>query len=156
MQDVRKEWRKWYSLKNGRYLIRTVLFSHFHTILGIYESHIPHSYLRTTFFDVWEIESEVLKKTCENKFRTNGDVNHWLFRYWQIMTGKFSPRQCNFGILTNLPEGEERAVNLLRKAGKTRLLCINDTNKIIDFEKTRDRINEELNKRFPQKSTFEI
>lgn len=153
--DINKNKRKWYSLKYGKFLVRTLIFSRFKTILGLFESHIPFSYLKSTMIEVWDKEFELLDNTCRHKFRTRDDVNEWLFRHWQIMTGNFEPRRWDFGLLMRAAD-VEAVVETLRNPGRLKMLCINDSNVVEEYEKCKKEINKALEQRFPEKSMFEI
>ena len=41
--------------------------------------------------EVWEKCPEILNETMHSRFRSENDVNQWLFRYWQLCKGNFSP-----------------------------------------------------------------
>jgi hypothetical protein len=155
VKDIYKHKRKWFNFKYGKYVLRTIIFSKFSTILGIFEPHIPFSYKKTTFAKVWEVEHEALDATCRNKTRARNDVNQWLFRQWQIMTGDFEPRRWNFGLLTSAGLDDKKIINILRKPGKVKMLCINDTTNVSDFEKSKHAINTALEQLLPVKSKFE-
>lgn len=155
LADISKNKKKWYSLKYGKFLIRTLIFSRFKTILGLFEPHIPFSYLKSTMIEVWDKEFELLDNTCKNKFRTRDDVNEWLFRHWQMMTGNFEPRRWDFGLHMKAAD-VEAVVETLRNPGRLKMLCINDSNIVEEFEKCKREINNALEQRFPEKSMFEI
>lgn len=153
--DINRNWRKWYNLKYGKLMIRTMLFSRFHSILGIYEPHIPISHLKSVIANLWDLEEKVLNDTCMNRFRGYNDVNVWLFRHWQIMTGKFVPRRKNFGVHLGIEKNEEQILKLLRNPKKYRVLCINDSSDVTDFEIKKNKINSALDFLLPEKSAFE-
>ncbi|SET90590.1 Stealth protein CR1, conserved region 1 [Lacrimispora sphenoides] len=155
VEDIKKNNRKWYTLKYGKFLVRTFIFSKFKSILGLFEPHIPFSHLKTTMTELWEKEYTVLDNTCKNKFRTRDDVNEWLFRHWQLMSGKFEPRRWNFGILMDVATQEDAIIELLRNPGKIKMVCINDTSRVEDFDVCKSRINDALQNLLPQKSQFE-
>ncbi len=106
-------------------------------------------------YEVWKKEEEVLDNTCKNKFRTRDDVNDWLFRHWQLMSGDFEPRRWDFGLLLNISENEKKIIEILKNPGKIRMLCINDTAEVENFENSKEKINKVFNKKFPDKSIFE-
>lgn len=155
VKDIYKHRKKWFNFRYGKYIVRTLIFSKFNTILGIFEPHIPFSYKKSTFAKVWEVEHEALDATCRNKTRAKNDVNQWLLRQWQIMTGDFEPRRWDFGLLTSAGPDDEKIINILRKPGKIKMLCINDTTKVSDFEKSKHAINTALEQLLPEKSKFE-
>ena len=105
--------------------------------------------------EVWDKEFELLDNTCKHKFRTRDDVNEWLFRHWQIMTGNFEPRRWDFGLLMRAAD-VEAVVETLRNPGRLKMLCINDCGAVEEYEKCKRKINKALEQRFPEKSMFEI
>lgn len=154
-KDIRRNMRKWICpMKYGEKAIRTLLFMHFNSIIGIFEQHIPFSYLKSEIKKVWELEFEVLDATSKNKFRSVTDVNEWLFRMFQLLDGKFVPRNVHFGRLVSASDVLQikRAISDVR----CKLICINDDKLVSDFEKSKEEVNELLEKMLPEKSTFEL
>ena len=154
---IRKNVFKWFNPIYKRNLISTICLMPYKNFVGFINSHLPISYLKDTFFEVWEAEFEALHNTCCRKFRDRRDVNHWLFRYWQISTGKFVPRSVSIGrylSLTNNNKSVEKAII----EQKYKLVCLNDDNRdpIIDFEKEKDLIKRAFEKILPEKSSFEL
>ncbi len=137
----------------GQYALRTILFLQFSSIIGIFEPHIPFSYLRSVINEVWEKEYEELDHTCLHKFRTVEDVNEWLFRSWQLMLGEFEPRQSNFGKLIAASDIDKVQKAIFNSPYK--MICINDDEHIVDFESTRSKVNAILECLLPNKSRFE-
>lgn len=157
IRDIKKNWKKWFDLTKYRTKsVRTFLFLQFSKIIGIYETHIAYSYCKSTFEEVWRKEKEELQATCKNKFRTKEDINHWLFRYWQLLSGDFEPRNINFGILKDVGTQIDDILKILHGKGKYKMICINDSDSLADFEKTKTIVNEALDTLFPEKSSFEI
>ncbi len=152
--DIKKNKKKWYSSKYGKFTLRTRIFSRFSTIVGIFEPHTQMSYLKSTFEELWDKEYETLDHTSANKFRTRDDINIWLFRQWQLMTGNFEPRRWDFGIYTRGSDTEGVSA-LLKNPGKTHIVCINDSTTVEDFEICREKINRALDGLLPEKSMFE-
>ena len=115
---------------------------------------IPFSYLKSVAIDLWNKEYEVLDNTSKNKFRTRDDVNEWLFRHWQLMSGQFEPRRWNFGILMSA-ENTQDVVTLLKNPKKFKMICINDSAAVDNFDECKATINQALQEIFPKKSIFE-
>lgn len=154
LDDVKKNRKKWYTLKYGKFLPRTIIFSKFKSIIGIFEPHVPFPHLKSTLEELWEKEYDELDKTCSNKFRTKEDVNEWLFRHWQIMSGKFEPRRWDFGLYTRASDPEYIS-GLLKNPGKTHLICVNDSTLVTDYERSKKLINKAFDELLPNKSMFE-
>lgn len=156
VNDVLKEKKKWFNIKLYRQLaLRTLIFSRFSTILGVFQSHIPFSYNKSTFETIWEKETSTLNNSCLHKFRNPEDVSEWLMRSWQLLSGKFEPRSRNFGLLVSASD-IETVKKVLDVKSIYKVACINDDELVEDFEKTKKLVNAELNRILPEKSKFEL
>lgn len=156
VNNIKENKRKWLSLfKYKQYAVRTAIFLSFKTIIGIFQPHVPYTLLKSTYETLWEKEERLLDATCRNRFRSTEDINVWLFRSWQLVSGNFEPRRASFGKLVSASDlaGVEY---LLGRKSKCCLVCINDDDSVEDFEKTRDFVNKELARLFPEKSSMEI
>lgn len=154
--DINKNKAKWFNFKKyGSLVVRTMIFSRYNSIIGIYQPHIPFAYRKDTWNTVWKKEKNELEKTCSNKFRSCDDNNHWLFRSWQLMSGNFVPRDKDFGLLVSASD-----INLLKTSLSSKspykLVCINDDRKVVDFESNKHKVNSLLAKLLPDKSSFEV
>ncbi|MBE5937278.1 MAG: capsule biosynthesis protein CapG [Lachnospiraceae bacterium] len=154
--DIKKNMSKWINIKYGKQNIKTLFFMKSPNINGIYEPHIPLSFLKSTFEMMWEKEYEAMDGTCCNRFRSKSDISLWLMRHWQMLSGEFEPRPYAFGKYLCLPNGLAEVERVLEHPGKCRLLCINDSMAIDDFENIKSRVNNALNKLLPEKSGFEL
>lgn len=154
INDVKYNKRKWINFrKYGMHALRTFIFSSFSSIIGIYVNHLAYSYNKSTFEEVWEKEYKAMDATSRNKFRTPLDNSEWLMREWQIMSGRFEPREKNFGLLISAGD-TDTVKNVLRKSAY-KMVCINDGTTVTDFEATKKIVNEELDRLLPEKSGFE-
>lgn len=96
-ESLKQNFSKWFSLKNGLLLFRTLALLPSPRFPGFWQSHIASSYNKSTFEKIWELEEEILDSTCSHKFRETTDVNQWVFKEWQIASGNFVARKANFG-----------------------------------------------------------
>lgn len=152
---IKKYWYKWFNLINGKQLIKTLALLPWKQFTGLYEGHIASSYLKKTFEDVWEIEANTLDKTCMNRFRSDSDVSHWLFKNWQLVSGKFSPRRPGIGKMY-LKKIDKEIIKAVENK-KYKMICINDVNCTYDeFKEQKKKITNAFEKIFPNKSSFEI
>lgn len=153
-EDIKKNRKKWLKPSlYGSHALRTALFMNFSSIIGIFVQHIPYSHLKSVFEELWDKEYESLDAVSKHKFRSAGDLNVWLFREWQLLSGQFVPRSKNFGVL--VPAGDIDFVKKALHDSKYKMVCINDGLTVSDFEATRDAVNCELQKLFPEPSGFE-
>lgn len=155
-QDVKKKKKKWIRpILYGSYTFRTLVFMRFSTIIGVFVPHIPISHLKSTMKHLWEIEYEAYDSTCKTHFRHSTNINDWLAREWQIMSGEFIPRSYKFGHLFGIDEIDSIKYSL--RSSKNRIICINDN--LTDdtkFEMYKELIKTVLDGVLPDKSIFEL
>ncbi len=155
---IKKHLMKWLSPCYGLSSIRTLLLMPWKVFPGIRSPHLPYSYTKSTFFDVWKKEHDVLDVVCTHKFRTNTDVSSALFSFWQIANGQFAPRSPRFGkqtFISNDPKNNAMVYELIEEQ-KYKVLCINDEYSGGDFESVKKRLNRSFEKILPEKSSFEL
>ncbi|AMC92904.1 hypothetical protein AOC36_02560 [Erysipelothrix larvae] len=143
-ESLKKNRSKWYSLKNGPYLLRTLLLKPWGFFTGFVEPHVANSYLKSTFEEVWTKEYDVLDQTCYRKFRNIGDVNQWLIRYWQLASGISVNRNYNFGKFFDVTDENVDACAQWIMNQKSSIVCINDKESIRDFESVKNKLNHAL------------
>ena len=151
---IRKNIFKWYNLKYGKLLFKTVLLTPWKQITGFYVDHLTNSYLKSTFENVWEKEHKRLEYTALNKFRDIRDVNQYVFKFWQLASGNFVPGKKigrNYNLALELQEAMSAITGNTKK-----IVCLNDSEEIEDFEKVKKRLNNSFDKKFSSKSKFEI
>ena len=96
-----------------------------------------------------------LETKAKNKFRDVSDINQYVFQLWQIYTGNFTPKSIKeTGSFFNLSDDNSELFNVIDEQ-KTDVLCINDSNLSIDYEKATKELAEHFDKILPDKSSFE-
>lgn len=153
---IKKNIRKWFNFSYGKDNISTLLSLPWNKFVGFKNPHIPLSYLKDTFTELWEKEEKLLDETCLFKFRNKQNVNHWLMRYWQLVTGKFVPRNVNIGYCYSLTNSNEEIFKAIKNQ-KYKMTCVNDNDKdpVVDFEKEKNSLKYAFDKILPEKSSFE-
>jgi hypothetical protein len=152
---------KWFNIKYGHKCLRTILLMHWPSFTGFMNYHHPQPFLKQTFNDVWEKESKLLNKVSQSKFRKSLDVNQYLFKYWQFVTGKFYPdsyentyKLRKYIEVKNLNDAKKVASAI--KSKKYQMYCPNDAvEDENDFEPIKNMINDALKSILPNKSSFE-
>lgn len=149
---VRKNLGKYLSLKQRKFITKTYPLLVYKYFPGFATFHMPNSYLKSTWEEVWEKEGDVLNDTLHHRFRDyKNDNNHWLFNFWQFASGNFCQRSAKFGIDTNVANPDLPNIIAKRKAK-----CVNAGDADVeDFEKTREEIAAAFEKILPNKSEFE-
>lgn len=154
-KTIRNNFLKWFNPLYKKHIVASIAMIPWNNFASFLSTHIPHSYLKSTFEEVWDQEEIILSQTSKSKFRNPSNVNQWLMRYWQIASGKFIPRNINDGMLFMLKEDNPEAINAIEKQ-KYKLICLNDTVQITEFEKQKEEIKSAFEKILPDKSEFEL
>ncbi|GGE22942.1 stealth family protein [Streptococcus himalayensis] len=152
---LRQNFFKYFRIDYSKHLLKNIVVLPWKPILGFYDHHLPVSYKKSTFEMLWELETTILKSTSANRFRTREDVNHWLMRYWQLCSGDFMPRTVKFGRSYNI-DSDMSKICLDIQFQKHKLVCLNDGDKVVDFEEKREKLTSIFESRYPDKSLFEI
>ncbi len=153
---LRKNLRKFFSFKYNKYLIKNFQFIIGTWFPGFKYFHLPTSFLKSTFEEVWQKEYDLLDKTSSHKFRVLTDVNQWLFKDWQICSGKFYPRNTNIGYYAVIDSDTAlyNAIAAMKKR-KYKLFCANDED-YENFDLMKSELKKAFNDLLPEKSKFEI
>lgn len=151
---INKNPLKFFNVRYGKHIVKNVCTLPWSQVLGFYDNHIPISYKKSTFEKVWRIEKSDLTKTLTHRFRKSSDLSHWLMRYWQICEGDFLPRSTRFGQYYTAGPDDNRIINDIRES-RHKVICVNDSDELRDFNKTKSLINEEFKKKYGEKSKFE-
>ncbi len=144
---------KWLCPRYGPALLRTLCLLPWRHFPGFYNDHLPQPFLKSSFEDVWQKEGEVLDEVCTHRFRDyQRDVNQWLIRYWQFAQNRFVPGSPARGKDLDILR-QDVAGHIL--GGKSRMICINDSDKIRNFEDIRADVERAFQKLLPIRSSFE-
>lgn len=157
---LKEQKKKFYSMCDKKAFVTNMCFrplkrNHF---FGLHYSHLASNILKSTIEKVWTENREILEATSSHKFRNADDVNQFIFKNEQYVTGKFHPYNINrFGRAIQLDDTIEGAVEdvcrIITDSGY-KMICINDCN-IEDFDSTRTKINAALEKILPNPSVWE-
>lgn len=157
---IKRDKAKWYKLSNGKAIFRTFILRNCPRFPGFYQHHLPSSFLKSTFDEVWKKEYDILNMTCMHKFRETTDVNQWLFKDWQIASGKFSNRKIRMGESyyvdrDGINKIKKDIINYIVKR-KGKMISINDgPMSDEEFDMLICDLKESFNKILPNKSSFE-
>lgn len=142
-----------YSLKNN--LINILSLCNNGVFVGFDEHHLAFPYLKSTFETVWDKHEDILQFTNENKFRAPFTVNHYIFRYYQLASGNFTPvskksRGRNMSLILDTSEIIKEI-----ESDNYKVICINDSDDT-NFDNKKKSLIDAFEKKFPRKSIFEI
>lgn len=148
-------WGKWFLPIYRDRLVRTLLLLPWDFFTGMYYDHLCSPHLKSTFAKLWELEAELLDNTCNCRFRESNNVNHWLAREWNIVSGNFIPKDARFGKSFFKPIDEEICTAIIRS--KYKCICINDVEcDERNFIRQKHILQKVFEKKFPTKSGFEL
>ena len=150
----KKNFIKIYNLLYGKHLIRNVLLKGWKGFTGIYNPHTAISYNKKSFDYLWNKYSDEFYKTASHKYRDKNDINHWIVRYYQLLSGYFIPRKLNkqkYYSLTN--DNSAFLTNVYKR--KYKMICINDNDDSINYDFVKKQLLEYFEKIVNEKSGFE-
>lgn len=154
---LKKNFTKWFRLRYGiKYLYRTMVLMPWDWFPGFYYHHLPNSFLKSTYKKVWEAEPEILDATCRCKIRSATNVNQWLIKYWQLASGNFYPRTLKIGRCYHIKDKNIYPLLDSIRNGTDAMICINDTDKTVNFEEKKQLVIDAFQERLPEKSSFEV
>lgn len=154
---LRRNLKCWLSPRYGKQLFRNIVLLPWPYFTGFYSSHLPSSLNKSTLKKIWKLEYDNLDRVCRHKFRSDDMLNQWLFSEWQMVEGKFVPRNPNIGKAFKITDNEKKNIEIFTeiKAEKYKLICLNDCVYDNSFEKTKEELKLTFDKLFPIKSSFE-
>lgn len=155
---IKKNFFKWFNLKYGFEWVRTLLLLPWNSFPAMANYHLPYSYLKSVYSEIWEKEEEILDSACVHRFRKTCDINQWVMGYWQIVSGRFYPRNPHIGKYFEFGSDDssnEEIFNAIRKQ-KYKMICLNDGDVTENFEILKNKLVESFHTILPQKSSFEV
>lgn len=158
---VKKNLGKWFNLAYGKEMMRSLFLLPWPRFTGFVDHHQPQPFLKSTFQEVWGKEKEILEQTSASKFRVCSDVNQYLFRYWQLAKGEFSPVSMKDSKYITLNMDDLRSGKILDMITSENysMVCLNDGDSIQteeEFEEAKKIIKDAFEKILPNKSSFEV
>ncbi|STO56908.1 capsular biosynthesis protein [Grimontia hollisae] len=140
--------------------LRNLFFCLFRKIFWYEVYHHPQAHLKSTWTDFLQNENKYgypVKKTIFSKFRSENDVNQYLYRFINLSNGCFFPCYFNDHISIYIKNSYDIERKIKKIFDKT-FICICEDEKMSDFEfnKLKNILENNLEKIFPKKSKFEI
>lgn len=147
---------KWFSLRSPHDALKNLVMTLVRKpyFFGLDIHHLPQSYRKEIFGEVWDLEPELLGETCAHKFRDSRDLSQLTMKYYQLMTGRFLPYDKHkSGIALQAQPDMDRICEIIRSR-RYKFLCINDSG-VTEFERCQAEINRAFRDALPNKSSFE-
>lgn len=138
------------------YFFYNMLETMFPRFTGFYTVHGPSPLKKETYRRLWNLEPELLDRVCSHPFRHKEDVSQYVLREYQKLKGDFIPanvsKYCSYFDLKET--NKELAMTIVKQ--KSPIVCINDSNVKIPYQKVKKELNEAFEKVLPDKSAFEL
>ncbi len=135
------------------YNMLEVMFPRF---TGFYTVHGPSPLKKSTYEKLWDLEGEFLDQVCSHPFRHKEDVNQYVLREYAKLSGDFVPKNVNkFCKYYNLQSENKNLVETITKQ-KAPVVCINDSNMKIPYERVKQELKQAFEQILPKKSSFEL
>ena len=156
--SVKKNFGKWFSPKYGTRIAGTLCLMPWGRFTGFLSPHMPYSYKKETFAEIWQKEGYLLDRACRHRFRDSTDVSSRLFSYWQIAKGDFYPRSPSIGHYYAITDNESKneALYEVIRSKRFKLICLNDEYSGNEFDEVKSKLISCFEQIFPEKSSFEI
>ena len=122
---------------------------------GMYDSHGPASFRKEAFRELWEKEERLLRETSSHRFRSRDDVTDYLVRDWQKLTGNFHARNIRKDLTYFAISEDNRRLCQTIERQRKKIICINDGNEGIDFDRAMDELRSAFDTILPERSGFE-
>ena len=141
----------------GSQLLRSFPLMPFSVFPGFRNHHMPQAFLKSTFQEVWEAEEPLLREVSSHRFRDITDVNQYVFRFWQLMLGRFHPANivkgtCRYTLSDR--DADKLAAGI--RAQKSDILVMADSEDVSDFNALVTKVNTAFDAILPEKSSFEL
>ena len=149
---------KWFNGRYPSYSFCNLLFYFVggNNFPGFFVHHLAQGYLKETYEEVWTNCENDLIRTSKNRFRSYGDIAHWLVRYWQLASGYFSPYNIHKdGQYYVINDHNITEITDCIRQHRASLICLNDTELTTHFEESKERILNALDETLPEKCSFE-
>lgn len=154
---IKKDLPKWFNLKYGKSLLLNMYLSLRGGFTGFKNFHLPQSFRKCDFEELWEMEPELLEETSSHRFREYTDINQYAVRMLNLCKGEFCPRNPKkAGQYFEISRHNDEIADYMQNH-KGKMICINDVDSTqMDFERDYQFIHSLFEELFPEKSSFEL
>lgn len=153
---IRAHFGKWFSPHYGlSNLLKTLTLMPWSMFTGLLDHHVPQPSLRSHWEACWAEWSKALDASCRHTLRHLTDVSDYLFRYDALASGAFVPRSMGDSRLVTLADDSLEAICRDIETRRWRMICLNDSERIADFESAAARLNAAFERILPERSSYE-
>jgi hypothetical protein len=152
---MQRDHDKWFTPAYGDKALLTRLLKFYPEFITLRTPHNAQPYTKTTFTEVWEYADKELTGMSTHRFRSPNDYTLELFRTWQICRSNFVPYNTYTDTkMFPLVFRAKQAIRAIREQSYS-LVCLNDSEYILNFAKTMEGIHAAFESILPEKSSFE-
>ena len=138
------------------YLVNNALEMAFPRFTGFYTVHGPAPLMKQTYETLWRLEPELLDHVCSHPFRHKEDVSQYVLREYEKLNQNFVPRNTKkFCRYYDLDEENSKLISMI-EGQKCPVVCINDSNHSIPYDRVKNQLDTAFRQILPEKSSFEI
>ena len=138
------------------YLVNNALEMAFPRFTGFYTVHGPAPLMKQTYETLWRLEPELLDHVCSHPFRHKEDVSQYVLREYEKLNQNFVPRNTKkFCRYYDLDAENSKLISMI-EGQKCPVVCINDSNHSIPYDRVKNQLDTAFRQILPEKSSFEI
>ena len=138
------------------YLVNNALEMAFPRFTGFYTVHGPAPLMKQTYETLWQLEPELLDHVCSHPFRHKEDVSQYVLREYEKLNQNFVPRNTKkFCRYYDLDAENSKLISMI-EGQKCPVVCINDSNHSIPYDRVKNQLDTAFRQILPEKSCFEI
>ncbi|WP_270766240.1 stealth conserved region 3 domain-containing protein [Weissella confusa] len=146
---IKNNFSKFFSLKYGLTIVRTVISLPYGGFLGFLNPHLAIPYTRQDFFQFETNFPDAIQTTNAHRFREPTDINDWAVRYFRNLEGRFVPGKLKGKFLTTSQFSRDVTVS-----NTEQIVVINDDNHATEADI--GRVISFLEAKFARKSKYEL
>lgn len=141
----------------GKHFLATIILLGKHNFEAFALRHCEQPMLKSVINEIWEKEPQMCEQTC-SQFRQDASLNPYIIRYWQFATNRFYPMKKNYGKYFGLGLDNEKRIRNTMFNSRIKSICLNDGASCDDntFYRLKKALSELFEKKFPQKSSYEL
>ena len=153
---IRGNLGKWLNVKYGKALARTLLLLPYAGFTGFYNTHYAVPYTKSLLEEVWRTFPDALTTTMGQRFRSQQDVNQYLFQDYRFCTGQFYPMPPHYRkkMITLSKDNVALAAETIRQQRFAQIV-LNDSDDV-DFDAACMALADAFESILPEKSVFEV
>ena len=154
---ILRQANKWFTRAYGWHNIRENLLALLQPrFAGFLEPHSVLPIQRHTLAELRNACAPQMEQTTLARFRSSSDINPWLYRYWRLCKGEFTPfyQADSFRVFCSV-EKEFPQLRCHIKDRQTKIVVINDSEYYSDFRHLRQITGQLFSELLPEVGSFE-